>query len=79
MSVDGPAVKTSCESEHLEDEAWELVGRAIVGVIAGPDFVDPAFLLSGEAKLTIHADTDLDPWTLALPTIIVTGRKDVHD
>lgn len=74
-TVDGPDVKTSWESEHLEDEAWELLGRAIVGVLADEDVVDPTFLLTGDVELSVDADTDLDPWTLTLPTIVVTGRK----
>ncbi len=78
-TVDGPEVTTSWESDNIEDEVWELVGQSIVDVIAGPDVVDPTFLLSGNTKLTVHADTDLDPWTLSLPTIVVTGRRGTQE
>lgn len=65
----------SWESEDIEDQAWELVGRAITGLISGPEVVDPRFQLSGGVQLSVQADNDFDPWTLTLPTIIINGRQ----
>lgn len=73
-SVAGGGIATSWWSARLEDEAWELIGRSIVGVTSGPDVIDPTLHLSGGAELRIWADTDLDPWALALPSIVVVGR-----
>lgn len=66
---------TSWESENLEDEAWELVGRRVMAPTFGPDVVDPVFHLCGGVDLSIRADTDLGPWAMMLPGAVIVGRK----
>lgn len=73
--VEGPSISFSWESEDIEDQAWELVGRAITGLISGPEVVDPKFQLSGGVQLSVQADNDFDPWTLSLTKIIINGRR----
>jgi hypothetical protein len=70
--VEGPGGGFGWESESIEDEAWELVGRSLLSV--SPTDVDPVFQLSGGFSITVFADTDLDPWTLRLPHALVVGR-----
>ncbi|MBW9210518.1 hypothetical protein KV100_12725 [Mumia sp. zg.B21] len=74
-TVEGPGVSSSWESENLEDEVWDLVGREITSLTAGPDVIDPTFHLSGDIDLAVRADSDLDPWTLMIPGLVVTGRQ----
>lgn len=73
-TVQGPGISSSWESEDLEDEVWDLVGHQITSLTAGPDVIDPTFHLSGEIGLAVQADSDLDPWTLMIPGLVVTGR-----
>jgi hypothetical protein len=40
-----------------------------------PDIVDPVFVFDNDIRLTVRADTDLDPWVLRLPGLIVVGRQ----
>ena len=61
------------DSEDVEDRVWDLIGRKIEALSAGPDAIDPTFRLSGDVTLSIRADSDLDPWTLMLPGLVVTG------
>lgn len=74
-TIAGPDLDFSWESEDLEDQVWDLIGCDIEALTAGPDALDPTFRLSGDIALRIHADSDLDPWTLMLPGLVVTGRK----
>jgi hypothetical protein len=72
--VEGPGWGYTWESESLEDDVWDLVGHDVVGVTAAsPDLVDPVFELDGDIRVVVSADTDLDPWTLRLPNLIVVG------
>jgi hypothetical protein len=32
-------------------------------------------VLDGGIRIEVHADTDLDPWVLRLPGLIIVGRK----
>ncbi len=70
--VEAPGVGFGWESESIEDEAWELVGHSLLSV--SPTDVDPVFELSGGFFIRVSADTDLDPWTLRLPQVVVVGR-----
>ena len=70
--VEGPGGGFGWESESIEDDAWELVGQSLLSV--SPTDVDPVFELSGGFSITVSADTDLDPWTLRLPHVLVVGR-----
>lgn len=72
----GPDMSCSWEDDDIEDAAWDLIGRLLVGVTAqDPQAIDPVFEFDGGITLTIVADTDLDPWTLALPDLIVNGKR----
>ena len=73
--LDTPGRSVSWESQDLDDEVGDLVGQEIVQVSAGPDVIDPTFHLSGGMTPTVRADSDVDPWTLILPELVVTGRK----
>ena len=66
---------TSWLSADLEDEVWELIGQSIIGVTSGSEAIDPIFHLSGGGDLVLHADTDLDPWSLMLPDVTIVGRR----
>jgi hypothetical protein len=71
----GPEDSISWESEQIEDKIWDLIGLSIVSVSAtDPDVTDPVFHFEGGFELAIHADTDIDPWSLALPQLVVVGR-----
>jgi hypothetical protein len=71
-TVDGPDGRFDWESESIEDQAWELVGHSLQAV--SPTEVDPVFEFSGGLSIRVSADTDLDPWTLRLPHVLVVGR-----
>ncbi len=73
--LDASGRSVSWESDDLECEVWDLIGHEIVRVSSGPDVIDPIFYLSGGIALSVRADSDLDPWTLMLPEIVVTGRR----
>ena len=74
--VRGPDGGFSWESKSIEDEAWELVGHSLLSVSAmDADLVDPVFDLSGGISIRVSADTDLDPWTLRLPHVVLVGRQ----
>jgi hypothetical protein len=72
----GEDFSCSWEDEDLEDAAWELVGRRLIGVTAQDnEATDPVFEFDGGITLAVFADTDLDPWTLALPDLVVNGKR----
>ena len=74
--IDGPGRSYTWESETIEDDAWDLIGHSVVAVSSdSPDMVDPVFVLDGGIRIEVHADTDLDPWVLRLPGLIIVGRK----
>lgn len=61
----------SWEDEDVEDRAWELVGLDLVAVVdAEPGVIDFHFT---SGVLHIRPDTDLDPWVLHLPDVVVVG------
>ena len=69
-------VSLSWESDDIEDGSWDLIGRSIVAESATSSAaVDPTFEFDDGTLLQVHADTDLDPWTLTLPGIVVTGTR----
>ncbi len=72
-ALDGLDVHVTWESDPL-DEVWVLAGRALVGVTANDESAtDPTFHFEGGLSLEVNADTVLDPWTLILPGLVVTG------
>ncbi|MGH3490135.1 MAG: hypothetical protein ACRDP8_19780 [Actinopolymorphaceae bacterium] len=72
----GPESTISWESDDVEDGAWDLVGLALESVSSGdPDLIDPVFHFRGDLELEVRADTDLDPWTLTIPGLVITGRR----
>jgi hypothetical protein len=74
--IDGPDRSYTWESETVEDDAWDLIGHSIVAISSdSPDIVDPVFVFDNDIRLTVRADTDLDPWVLRLPGLIVVGRQ----
>ena len=74
--IRGPDGGFTWESESIEDEVWELVGHSLLSVSAmDVDLVDPVFDLSGGISIRVSADTDLDPWTLRLPHVVLVGRQ----
>jgi len=75
------SLAVACESRFESPEfSWEssgdessravvasLVGSQLIRVEVGDDLIDPVLYFSGEKKLSVFADTDLDPWVLRLP------------
>jgi hypothetical protein len=53
-----------------------LKGRVIHTLDLGEDLIDPVFYLDGGFTLSLHADTDLDPWVLSFPAteLVLVGR-----
>lgn len=65
------SVPLSWEDDDVEDRACELVGAELIFVEeAAPGRVDFQF---SNAVLRVRPDTDLDPWVLHLPDVIVVG------
>jgi hypothetical protein len=74
--ISGPDGRVTWESESIEDEVWELVGHSLLSVSSTDlDLVDPVFEVSGGISIKVCADTDLDPWTLSLPHVMLIGRQ----
>jgi len=74
--ISGPDGRVTWESESIEDEVWELVGHSLLSVSSTDlDLVDPVFEVSGGISIKVCADTDLDPWTLRLPHVMLIGRQ----
>ncbi|MDF2050124.1 hypothetical protein [Arthrobacter sp. Cr_A7] len=73
-AVHGPNRVFDWESPDLEDEVQGLVGRKLVTVEADSDeLFDPVFVLDDGTHIHVFADTDLDPWTMGLPEIFISG------
>jgi hypothetical protein len=70
--ITGDGINVSWLSHDVEDAAWDMVGRDLLAVTGG--LVDPVFHFSSATTLTVHADSDLDPWVLSLPGIVYVGR-----
>lgn len=74
--LQGPGVEIDWESASIEAVVLTLMGRTLESVSAAEDItLDPTFHFSGSVELAVRADTDLDPWALAVPGIVVTGTK----
>jgi hypothetical protein len=74
--ISGLDGRVTWESESIEDEVWELVGHSVLSVSSTDlDLVDPVFEVSGGISIKVSADTDLDPWTLRLPHVMLIGRQ----
>lgn len=75
--VEGRGVDMRWDDELLrdrnEDDAAFLVGRSIEHITAGPEMLDPVFHVSGGFRIHVHADSDLDPWTLHAPGMTLVG------
>ena len=50
-----------------------LLGRDIIGITSTPDMINPTFHLSGGIDLITYADTDIDPWMLDVPGMVLVG------
>lgn len=75
-TLQGPGVEIDWESGSIEAVVPTLMGRALEFVSAAEHItVDPTFHFSGSVELAVRADTDLDPWALAVPGIVVTGAR----
>lgn len=59
------------ESEDLSDRLWDLIGHDLTDIRAADK--DPVLTFSGGYVLELFADTDLDPWVLHVPGIVVVG------
>ncbi len=76
--IEGPGVAMSWDDDDLprdrdgNDTAF-LVGRSIEHITASPEMIDPVFHMSGGFRLHVHADSDIDPWTLHAPGVILVG------
>lgn len=74
--IKGPDFSVTWESDDIEDQAWELIGRDVESVTSSDDrATDPVFHFRGGIYLEVKADTDLDPWTLRLPGVVVNGSQ----
>ena len=72
----GPGTRTTWESKNLVSDWQILLGRTLEGVTArDDDAVDPTFHFNGAITLSVRADSDLDPWTLRVPGLVVVGTK----
>jgi hypothetical protein len=75
-TLTGSGFATTWESENIEDDVWNLIGLSVVAVSAdSSSVIDPIFVLDGDVKLSIHADTYDEPWFLTLPDVVVVGRR----
>jgi hypothetical protein len=74
--IEGPDWSYTWESETIDDDAWELVGHNLIGILSPtPDILDPVFEFDGGIRLSVLADSDIDPWVLRLPGLIIVGRR----
>lgn len=65
---DSPDFTWNSDDETSSLEVTErLIGSQLVSVDLDDSLVNPVFRFSGEASLTVIADTHLDPWVLSLP------------
>lgn len=75
--VSGTSVVSAWDDVDVEDSSWDLVGHQITnaGSRIEENREDPAFSLTGELRLEVLADSDLDPWVLRLPSQTLVGRS----
>lgn len=75
-AIHRPDTEFDWESRDLERRIQGLVGRTLVAVDADSDeLIDPVFLLDDGTSIHVFADTDLDPWTMGLPEIMLIGES----
>jgi hypothetical protein len=68
---------TSIDDPNAEARLRELIGSAIVDIVAQADArvsSDPVFVFADGARLEIQSDTDFDPWVLRLPGTTFVGK-----
>jgi len=75
----GPEIASSWGSQTAEAGVAKLIGHQLTSITAGPDVLDPILHFSGDIDLEIAADTDLDPWVLGLPGLVVVGTQPPRD
>ena len=76
--IAGPGIAMSWDDDDLprDRDAGDLAfltGRSIEDISSGPEMIDPVFHVSGGTRIHVHADTDLDPWTLHTPGVVLVG------
>jgi hypothetical protein len=74
-TISGPEGEYHWDGDSVEHASDLLVGATLIRVDIRDDLVDPVFLFNNRLQLAVHADTDLDPWTLRLPDMefVVVG------
>lgn len=77
MVVDG-SVAFAWDDAAVGDKVWDLVGKRIQRIErrTADNNEDPVFIFDDQSRLEVLADTDLDPWSLQLPSIVIVGRAD---
>ena len=61
---------------HLRTRCGSSSGTVVLSVSSTDlDLGDPVFEVSGGISIKVSADTDLDPWTLRLPHVMLIGRQ----
>jgi hypothetical protein len=71
----GSEWSVSWESDDIEDTCWDLVGHSIVSVTSEDGAaMDPVFGVDTDITVSVFADTDLDPWVLRLPDLVIVGQ-----
>lgn len=74
-AIHRPDADFDWESSDLDSKIQGLVGRKIVGVKGDSDgLFDPVFVLDDGTLIFVFADSDLDPWTMGLPGIVLIGE-----
>jgi hypothetical protein len=73
----GGVIVTSIDDPNAEARLRELIGFAIIDVVAQASARtsnDPVFVFADGARLEIQSDTDLDPWVMRLPGTTFVGK-----